>query len=197
MDFQDLLNQNHVPEICLAIMGIITLAIVFAYRGDKESLKYKVLVGLGVLFGAFMVYVSMAIDTGWGLGTLVLCVIACFTLIIRPFRNIRIDIVVGLIVLAWMYIYLGTLGDASVNFIVDIDMSFLADGIPRIVVAVIVGALAYMVTGFATGLAVLVGKALNAWPLLLILSVWCIIEAVLLIAGYGSVYDFVMTYFEA
>ena len=196
-NFQDLLNQNNVPEICLAIMGIITLAIVFAYKGDKESFTYKLLVGLGVVFGVFMVYVSMAIDTGWGLGTLILCVVACFTLIIRPFRNVKIDVVVGLLVLAWMYIYLGTLGDASVNFIVDIDLSFLADGIPRIVVAVIVGALAYMVTGFATGLAVLVGKVLNAWPFLLLISIWCILEAVLLIAGYGSVYDFVMTFVEA
>lgn len=196
-NFQDLLNQNNVPEICLAIMGILTLAIVFAYKGDKESFTYKLLVGLGVIFGAFMVYVSMAVDTGWGLGTLILCIIACFTLIIRPFREVRIDLIVGLIVVAWMYIYLGTLAGASVNLIVDVDLSFLADGIPRIVVAVVVGALAYMVTGFATGLALLVGKILNAWPFLLVISVWCILEAVLLIAGYGSVYDFVMTFVES
>lgn len=196
-NFQDLLNQNNVPEICLAIMGILTLAIVFAYKGDKESFTYKLLVGLGVIFGAFMVYVSMAVDTGWGLGTLILCIIACFTLIIRPFREVRIDLIVGLIVVAWMYIYLGTLSGASVNLIVDVDLSFLADGIPRIVVAVVVGALAYMVTGFATGLALLVGKILNAWPFLLVISVWCILEAVLLIAGYGSVYDFVMTFVES
>ena len=195
-NFQDLLNQNNVPEICLAIMGVLTLAIVFAYKGDKESASYKILVGLGVLFGAFMVYVSVAIDTGWGMGTLILCVIACFTLIIRPFRDVRIDIVVGVLVMIWMYIYLGTLEGATINFLFDIDISFLADGIPRIVVAVIVGAFAYMVTGFATGLALLIGKVLNAWPFLLVLSVWCIVEAVLLISGYGSVYDFVSTYFQ-
>ena len=195
-NFQDLLNQNHVPEICLAIMGVITLAIVFAYKDDKESTSYKLLVALGVIFGAFMVYVSMAVDTGWGVGTLIICIVACFTLIIRPFREVRIDIVVGLLALAWMYVYLGTLDGATIDFLFDIDLSFLADGIPRIVVAVIVGALAYMVTGFATGLALLIGKILNAWPFLLVLSIWCIAEAVLLIAGYGSVYDFLVTYFQ-
>ena len=194
--FQDLLNQNYVPEICLAIMGALTLALVFAYRDDKESTTYKVLVGLGVLFGAFMVYVSVAVDTGWTLGTLIICVVTCFTLIIRPFRNVKIELIVGLIVMIWMYMYLGTLDGTTIDWLVDIDLSFLAGGIPRIVVAVIVGALAYMVTGFATGLAMLVGKILNAWPFLLIISVWCILEAILLFAGYGSVYDFIASFIE-
>ena len=155
--FQDLLNQNNVPEICLAIMGVLTLALVFAYKEDDGSLTYKLLVALGVLFGVFMVYVSVAVDTGWALGTLIICSIACFTLIIRPLRNVKIEVVVGLLVMVWMYMYLGTLTGASIDFIVDIDMSFLATGVPRIVVAVLVGALAYMVTGFATGLAMLIG----------------------------------------
>lgn len=195
-NFQDLLNQNNVPEICLAIMGAITLAIVFAYRDDDESISYKLLVALGVIFGAFMVYVSMAVDTGWGVGTVILCVIVCFTLIIRPFRDVRIDLVVGLLALVWMYIYLGTLDGVYIDSLVDIDLSFLAEGIPRIVVAVIVGALVYMITGFTTGLAFLIGKVLNSWPLLLVLAAWCIAEAVLLISGYGSIYDFLVTYFQ-
>lgn len=193
MNFQDILNQNNVPEICLGLMGAVMLALVFAYRKDKESMTYKVLVALGVIFGAFMAYVSVAIDTGWSLGTMIICIIACFTLIIRPFRNVKIDIVVGLIVMAWMYIYLGTLDGVTVNLVFDLDLSFLADGIPRIVVAIVVGAFAYMVTGFATGLAVFIGKVLNAWPFLLVLAVWCILEAVLLVSGYGSVYDFVVS----
>ena len=72
--FQDLLNQNNVPEICLAIMGVLTLAMVFAYKDDDGSLTYKLLVTLGVIFGVFMVYVSLAIDTGWALGTLIICI---------------------------------------------------------------------------------------------------------------------------
>ena len=195
--FQDLLNQNNVPEICLAIMGVLTLALVFAYKEDDGSLTYKLLVALGVLFGVFMVYVSVAVDTGWALGTLIICSIACFTLIIRPLRNVKIEVVVGLLVMVWMYMYLGTLTGASIDFIVDIDMSFLATGVPRIVVAVLVGALAYMVTGFATGLALLVGKILNAWPFLLIIALLCIAEAVLLIAGYGSLYDFIVSYIQS
>lgn len=197
MSFQDLLNQNNVPEICLAVMGVITLALVFAYKDDDESLTYKVLVGLGVLFGAFMVYVSVAINTGWAMGTWIVCTVACFTLIIRPLRNVKIDIVVGLLVMVWMYIYLGTLDGCVIDWLFDIDLSFLADGVPRIVVAVLVGALAYMVTGFATGLAMLVGKILNAWPFLLVISILCILEAIMLICGYGSVYDFIVSFFES
>ena len=195
--FQDLLNQNNVPEICLAIMGVLTLAMVFAYKDDDGSLTYKLLVTLGVIFGVFMVYVSLAIDTGWALGTLIICTVACFTLIIRPLRNVKIELIVGLLVLAWMYIYLGTLEGTTIDFLFDIDLSFLATGVPRIVVAVVVGALAYMVTGFATGVAMMVGKILNAWPVLTIIAFLCIIEAVLLIMGYGSLYDFIMSYIES
>lgn len=193
--FQDLLNQNNVPEICLAVMGILTLAMVFAYRDDDESFTYRILVGLGVIFGAFMIYVSMAINTGWTVGTLIVCVVASFTLIIRPIRNVKIELIFGLIVMVWMYIYLGTLSGVTIDWLIDIDLSFLSEGIPRIVVSLVVGALAYMITGFTTGLAMLLGKILNAWPFLSIIAIWCIVEAILLFMGYGSVIDFVSSLF--
>ena len=62
MNFQDVLNQNNVPEICLGLMGAVMLALVFAYRKDKESMTYKVLVALGIIFniaGVFRICLSL------------------------------------------------------------------------------------------------------------------------------------------
>ena len=51
----DTLNSNHVPEIMLALVGIVALLIVFFYLKDRDSGKYKLLVLLGVIVGALMV----------------------------------------------------------------------------------------------------------------------------------------------
>ena len=193
--FQDVLNQNNVPEMLLGVMGVLTLALVFAYRSDKDSLTYKVLVGLGVLFGAFMVYVAVAVDTGWTMGTLVVCILTCFALIIRPLRDVPIALIFSMIMMAIVYVYMGTLDGTVVTvFGFNFDVSFLAVGTARLIAALIVGAFIYMVTNFVEAIAKLVGKILNAWPFLLVISVWCILETIMLFAGYGSIFDFVTSF---
>ena len=94
----DTLNSNNVPEILLLVMGVVALAIVIGYREDKDSALYKVLVLIGVLTGAFLVYVAMAVDTGWSKGTLIVLTVAAFTLIVRPIKDVNIAAVIGLIV---------------------------------------------------------------------------------------------------
>ena len=193
--FQDVLNQNNVPEMLLGVMGVLTLALVFAYRSDKDSLTYKVLVGLGVLFGAFMGYVAGAVDTGGTMGTLIVCILTCFALIIRPLRDVPIALIFSMIMMAIVYVYMGTLDGTVVTvFGFNFDVSFLAVGTARIIAALIVGAFIYMVTNFVEAIAKLVGKILNAWPFLLVISVWCILETIMLFAGYGSIFDFVTSF---
>ena len=78
--FVDALNSNNVPEILLIVMGVVALAIVFGYKDDKDSTLYKVLVLVGVITGAFMVYVAMAVETGWSKGTLIVLTVAAWNL---------------------------------------------------------------------------------------------------------------------
>lgn len=189
--FQDLLNQNNVPEICLGVMGVLILAIVFAYRDNDDALTYKALVALGVIFGAFMLYVALAVNTGWTVGTLLVCSVACFALVIRPFREINISLLLAVIVMVWVYIFLGTFQGASMEILGQtVDLSFLGDGLTRIVISVVAGSFIYMVGHFVEALAKLAGKILNAWPFLMVIAIWCILETIMLFAGYGSIYDF-------
>lgn len=98
----DALHQNNVPELLLILLGIMAVLVVFYYREDKESKTYKAMVAVGVAVGAFMVYVTVFIGTGWTLGTLIVVTLACFTLIVRPFREINFAVVIGLIVAVWV-----------------------------------------------------------------------------------------------
>lgn len=194
--FHDLLNQNLVPEICLLAMGLLTLLMVYTYRKDDESPLYRALVILGVAFGIFMAYVSALAETGWAVGTQVICVLVCFTLIIRPFRKVRMELIIGLVVLIWSYIYFGTLNGVHVDWVIHMDLTFLSHGVLRFLAALIAGSAAYSISMFATDAASLVGKVLNAWPFLSILAIWCILESIVLFAGYPSITDFVMSMFQ-
>ena len=178
----DVLNSNNVPEICLLVMGLVAIAMVIAYRHDKDSFLYKILMLVGVIVGVFMVYVAVAIDTGWHTGTMIILTIACFTLIIRPFREINFSLILSLLLMAIIYVWMGGLTG---------DLAFLAETWPRIIAAVVVGAIVYMITGFIQDIVQLFGKVLNAWPFLLIIGIWCIVEAVFLFTGNGTVFDYV------
>ena len=180
----DFLNQNNIPEAVLALVGVIAIAIVFAYRANDEGFLYRLLVLIGVVAGAFMVYTAVAIDTGWFMGTLIIVTIASFALIIRPFRDVNFALIFSLLVMALVYIALGGITG---------DLSVLATGWPRIIIAFAVGAILYMLTGFIQDIIGLFAKLLNAWPLLFVIGVWCIAEAVMLIMGYGSVIDYIQT----
>lgn len=190
------LDKEHTAEICLAIMGAITLAMLYAYREDREAMPYKTMVSLGVLYALFMAQVISTVETGWSKGTMIVCTAMCFALIIRPLRNIRIDVITGLIAMVWAYTVLGTLAGTVVGP-TRIDLEFLSYGVPRIVMSVAIGATVYMVMGFASGVVQLFGKILNTWPILVLMSDWCIIESMLLIAGYESLYEIILVYFPS
>ena len=189
--FVDALNSNNVPEILLIVMGIVALAIVFGYKDDKDSTLYKVLVLIGVITGAFMVYVAMAVETGWSKGTLIVLTVAAFTLIVRPIKDVNIAAVIGLIVAVWTYLMLPDL-------VADIQEPFefikaIGDGIPRLIVSIVAGAIVFTILQCIQALVMLCGKIFNAWPFLLIIGIWCIVEAIFLLMGYNSTYDYIVT----
>ncbi|MCL1811129.1 MAG: hypothetical protein FWG41_02765 [Methanomassiliicoccaceae archaeon] len=174
---------DHIPEIILLIGGLIALFIVYSYVKNELSKKYKVSVAIGVLFGALMIVLSLSSYAEWELFPTVVIVVTGFTLVIRPFRQVHFAVIGALLIMVLVYLFLGGLAGTG--------LEFLAEGWPRIIVAFIVGAFAYMIMHFAESLIKLFGKLFNWWPLLLVLALVCIVEAILMLCGYGSLYDFV------
>ncbi len=189
--FVEALNTNNVPEALLIAMGAMALIIVFGYLRDKESALYKILVLLGVVLGALMVYMVVAIDTGWDKGTMIIVTIGAFALIVRPIRDVNVAAILALIVAVIVYLMLPDL-------VADVQEPFdfiqaIGDGIPRLVVAIVAGGLVFAILQFIQAVVLLAGKILNAWPFLLVIGVVCIMEAVFHLLGSIPIYDYIAT----
>ena len=174
---------GHIPELILLVGGMIALLIVVTYVKNKESWKYKFFVLLGFIFGALMIYLCVSSHAGWPLFGSIVIAIAGFTLVIRPFKDVPFAAIFGLLVMVIVYISLGELTGTAVEF--------LAEGWPRIIAALIVGAIVFGILNFIESVLKMFGKLLNWWPLLMILGLICIVEAILMFTGYGSLYDFI------
>ena len=183
--------QEHITELVLLIGGVIAVLVVFFYLKNKHSSKYKFSMFLGFVAGVAMMYVAVAEWSVLNLATAVIVLIGGFALIIRPFREVHFAALLALFIMIISYVLLGSL-DGTMLW--KIDVSFLAFGWPRIIVALIIGAIVYMITNFAEELIKVFGKILNWWPLLFILGVICIAEGVSIFLGYGSLYELYLKY---
>lgn len=172
--------NGHVPEVLMILAGILALLIVKQYRSDKESGMYKGVMLLGVILGIVMVVVAVSRQSNWSFFDAVLVMLAGFALVIRPIRNANISLIIGLIVAGLVYLSLGGLTG---------DLSFLASGWPRIIIALVAGALVYMLLRFLESIVLLFGKILNCWPILAILGIICLAEGILLITGNPSLFN--------
>lgn len=173
--------HSHVSEIALLVGGLIALLIVYMYIKDGASKKYKASMVLGVIFGVVMIFLSLSSYTDWKVFDAVLIAVMGFTLMIRPFRDVHFAIIGALLVMVLAYIFLGGLSGTVLDI--------LADSWPRIIAAFLIGAVVYMILGFAEAIVKLFGKLFNWWPFLLVLALVCILEAILLFMGYGSLYS--------
>ena len=172
---------DHIPEIILLIGGLIALSIVVTHLRNEGSLKHKALVVLGVLFGVLMIFMCVSSYSSWPWFTSIIIAVAGFTLAIRPFRDVPFAAILSILIMVIIYIFLGELDGTAVEFI--------AEGWPRIIAAFLIGAVAFMILNFAENLIKVFGKLFNWWPVLFVLGLICIIEAVLILTGYGSLYD--------
>ena len=175
------IGEYHIQEIALAIVGIVALLIVISYLKDKDSAQYKLLVLLGVLVGVLMVLICVLSPVKTAKGTTIIIAIGCFALIIRPFRDVHFAVIIALMVMAVVYILLGGITEEPFNV--------LATGWPRIIAAFVAGSIAYMMLNFAQAIVLGCAKVLNAWPILIVLAIICIVEAVCVYMGYDSLYD--------
>jgi hypothetical protein len=179
----DALTSNHVPAIMIAAGGVLALLIVLTYLKNKESLTYKFMVFLGLVVGVLLIIISIGVYDTWDLYATVIVILAGFTLVIRPFREVDFAVLIALLVIAVAYVSLGNLAGGS--------LEILSDGWPRIIVAVAVGIFAYTALHFLQSVVKLFGKLLNWWPVLMILGFICIAEAVAMYYGYASIYDYI------
>ena len=180
----DTLNSNHVPEIVLLLVGIVALFIVYMYLKDNDSPGYKLAVTIGVLMGIIMVAICVVAKAGTG--TTIIIAIACFALIIRPFRDVHFAVILALLVMVIVYLLLGDITQQPFDV--------LNHGWPRIIVAFVAGSIVYMMLNFLQALVLGAAKVLNAWPILGILGIICIVEAVCWFQGYPSVYDMIVSF---
>lgn len=183
--------EMHLPETMLFVGGILAILIVICYVRDKDSLKYKFTMFLGLIFGVIMLYEAMTMYGEWRMVTSVIVAIAGFALVIRPFREVHFAVIFALMVMVLVYIAFG--GFEGYMLFDSIDMAFLSDGWPRIIAAFLCGAVVYMVLNFAEAIVKLFGKVLNWWPLLLVLGIICVVEAGFMYMGYGSIMDYIDT----
>lgn len=183
--------EMHLPETMLFVGGILAILIVICYVRDKDSLKYKFTMFLGLIFGVIMLYEAMTMYGEWRMVTSVIVAIAGFALVIRPFREVHFAVIFALMVMVLVYIVFG--GFEGYMLFDSIDMTFLSDGWPRIIAAFLCGAVVYMVLNFAEAIVKLFGKVLNWWPLLLVLGIICVVEAGFMYMGYGSIMDYIDT----
>ena len=185
MDLESITDHisGHIPEILLLVGGLIALLVVYTYVKDESSKKYKLAMVLGVLFGIAMVFLCVSSYAEWKMFPSVVIAITGFTLVIRPFRDVHFAVIGALLIMVLAYIFLGGLAGTPLDF--------LTDTWPRIIAAFIIGAVGYMIMNFIEAIIKLFGKLFNWWPFLLILALICIVESILMFAGYGSLYDFV------
>ena len=180
----DTLNSNHIPELVLLLVGIVALFVVYMYLKDNDSPGYKLAVTIGVLMGIIMVAICVVAKAGTG--TTIIIAIACFALIIRPFRDVHFAVILALLVMVIVYLLLGDITQQPFDV--------LNHGWPRIIVAFVAGSIVYMMLNFLQALVLGAAKVLNAWPILGILGIICIVEAVCWFQGYPSVYDMIVSF---
>jgi hypothetical protein len=183
--------KEHSPEIVLVIGGLIAIFIVYLYLKDDGSAKYKFTVFLGLVAGVAMIYIAAVNWSGLALATAIIVAVGGFALIIRPFREVHFSVILALFVMVVVYILLGELDG---TMIYSIDISFLASGYVRIAIALIAGAIVYMITNFIEEIIKLFGKILNWWPFLLMIGLLCMAEGIMVFLGYGSVYEIYLDY---
>lgn len=180
----DFINGN-VPEVLMVVAGVFALILVHLYRKDKDSDWYKLSMLVGFLLGAGIILVSVTRYSSWTTFDAALIFIAGFALVIRPLTKVDVAILISLLVMGVIYIWFGGLTG---------DLEILATGWPRIIAAVIAGALVYMVLHFIQAAIQAVGKILNCWPILWLLGIVCIAEGVLLLADQQSLFALIQNW---
>lgn len=162
--------------LLLTVVALTSLAIVRNYRDDPKGLAYKwsmtVGMGVAVLLTAFTVIQYLV--GYWGHAMILFSGVFAFALFFRPLieRNIALGIV-GLVgMVAYFAIAIFAPG------------AFHALGVDGVLLIVVIGiTLLYHTLHFAEAGLSWAARIINAWPILAVLSLLAMAEAVLIILG--------------
>lgn len=179
----------NMPETILIIGGLLSICIALSYAADKDSWRYKLFTALGFIIGIIMAFTAYTRHGDWKSVTVIFVSVVSFALIIRPLREIHFSVILALLVMGIIYTLMGDLTGNIGSF----DLSTLATGWPRIIVAFIAGAFVYMILHFAEAIVLGVGKIMNWWPILFVLGIVCIVEGALMLTGNGSITEYIDT----
>lgn len=191
MDYEgavDTLMINNAHSLALLVGGLLAILIAILYVKDRDSLKYKLSVAVGLIFGIFMAFVAFNTYGMLFIATSVIMIVAAFTLIIRPFKEVHFAVLIALMVMGIIYMLLGGLEGTQ--------LSILSEGWYRVGMAFFCGSMVYMMLHMVESAVKMVGKILNAWPILLILGAVCVVESIMVFTGNGSVYDVITAAME-
>ncbi|MCL2607636.1 MAG: hypothetical protein FWD92_03665 [Methanomassiliicoccaceae archaeon] len=182
------LTSNYIPEAVLAIGGLLAVVMTYLYLKDDESTKYRLTMIISTFFGILMAVIAFSTYGTWALPTSIIMFVAAFTLIIRPFKEIHFAVIIALLIMGVAYLLLGGLEGTN--------LAFMSEGLWRIGIAVFCGAIVYSLMHMLESIVKVFGKILNAWPILFVLGVICVAEAVLTTLDYGSIYNLLRTHFD-
>jgi len=188
--FEDL-AVNPIPEAVLAFGGLVAvfMALLFATRG--KGLKYRILTLFGVVIGVIMMVTVASLQlnaTGeWLPFSMAILGLTGFALFFRPFRTLNLAVILGIVVGVAVFIVLGTIDIAG--------LEFLTDDLVRGGIAAVLAIMVFTAFRFVQEVALFFSKIINAWPILMALGLLALGESVAIYYD-TSLLNYVLEYID-
>jgi len=165
----EFLTTSPMPEVLLVVGGLIAIVIGFLGKNPKTVVD-NIAVALGFIVGAVMILMSflLATDGGWPFSTFLISLLLGVGLFFRVFRKVKVALILALVIGAFL---------AYGLYLLELDMTII------LIVTLIAMVLLYLLFGFVEFFADLVGGVLSFRPVLIVLGLLAILEAVLLFSN--------------
>ena len=168
--------------------GLIGLYIAVMFLKDKDSQKYKLAALVGMIMGIMMLISGFMIfqESTMPVFSISVLLLTGFGLFFRPIQKIPVAVVFAVIVGVFVYLYVGGITDPNLQFLVEDTV--------RIILSIVAAAVVFMVFNFVEQLLDFASTVLNAWPVLLVLGLICVVEGALLLVTGDSMLVLIASY---
>ena len=163
--------------LLLAVVGLVCITIAKNYRDNPRSATYKLSMIVGVFTATVLgAHVALQYLMGsWSNTMVMITAVIVFGLLFRPLMNRNIAFVIAALVLIGVYMSIAVL-------VPDLYALLTVDGL--LLLSFMVATLIYVLLHFAEAGMEFVARVLNAWPILIVLGLLCIVEGIAIAAGY-------------